>query len=242
MKFKRIMLVTLVLLVVLTIGAVSASEDVDTLAADNDMGEDLKVDESSSEVDVVGDPDEPNFDDVDFWSDDWSTYPIDTPDPEGRDPVTIVNVPKGINGSIVVSSGEKVFFDKNLNDFDPVDVDDQGTLCGYRLTNTAFGFTAADSGSVIKVSLLNNGNPVRLNYYNLNVENDEFTLKRSYNIWCWNEGDGPLYLDYTRDIVNINVEDCSIFNGAFYISANGQEYKYAIPLVKRVIMIGIVGF
>ena len=57
MKFKKVMLITLLLLAVLTIGAASAAEDVDSLAAD-DAGDTLAVDDAGDEQVVESPVDE----------------------------------------------------------------------------------------------------------------------------------------------------------------------------------------
>lgn len=75
MKYKKIMLVSLFLLAILTLGAVSAAEDADGLAAE-DMVEE-QIDSPAEDVDLIADWED--FDDTDD-SDDPEFDPINQPE------------------------------------------------------------------------------------------------------------------------------------------------------------------
>ena len=79
MKFKKMMLVTLLLLAILTLGAVSASDGADALTADDSPAEEVALEETSAadenivnsqesvaSDDLVGDGEPISFEDVNF--------------------------------------------------------------------------------------------------------------------------------------------------------------------------------
>ena len=111
MKFKKIMFVTLLLLAVLTLGAVSASQDMDASALENSNDEvivgesqtDALVDDGSSElsqdnVHIIGAERE---------------YDTDTSNQEDN---FGVEVPDNANGTVIVSSKEQESLNEDLND------------------------------------------------------------------------------------------------------------------------------
>ena len=134
MKFKKIMFVTLLLLAVLTLGAVSASQDMDASALENSNDEvivgesqtDALVDDGSSElsqdnVHIIGAERE---------------YDTDTSNQEDN---FGVEVPDNANGTVIVSSKEQESLNEDLND-----INEENTL--ENENTKVFGETLAFSG------------------------------------------------------------------------------------------------
>ncbi|WP_292606392.1 hypothetical protein [Methanobrevibacter sp. UBA188] len=134
MKFKKIMFVTLLLLAVLTLGAVSASQDMDASALENSNDEvivgesqiDALVDDGSSElsqdnVHIIGAERE---------------YDTDTSNQEDN---FGVEVPDNANGTVIVSSKEQESLNEDLND-----INEENTL--ENESTKVFGETLAFSG------------------------------------------------------------------------------------------------
>ena len=134
MKFKKIMFVTLMLLAVLTLGAVSASQDMDASALENSNDEvivgesqtDALVDDGSSElsqdnVHIIGAERE---------------YDTDTSNQEDN---FGVEVPDNANGTVIVSSKEQESLNEDLND-----INEENTL--ENENTKVFGETLAFSG------------------------------------------------------------------------------------------------
>ncbi|MEE0942596.1 MAG: hypothetical protein UIB63_05740 [Methanobrevibacter sp.] len=134
MKFKKIMFVTLLLLAVLTLGAVSASQDMGASALENSNDEvivgesqtDALVDDGSSElsqdnVHIIGAERE---------------YDTDTSNQEDN---FGVEVPDNANGTVIVSSKEQESLNEDLND-----INEENTL--ENENTKVFGETLAFSG------------------------------------------------------------------------------------------------
>ena len=134
MKFKKIMFVTLLLLAVLTLGAVSASQDMDASALENSNDEvivgesqtDALVDDGSSElsqdnVHIIGAERE---------------YDTDTSNQEDN---FGVEVPDNANGTVIVSSKEQESLNEDLNN-----INDENAL--ENENTKVFGETLAFSG------------------------------------------------------------------------------------------------
>ena len=134
MKFKKIMFVTLMLLAVLTLGAVSASQDMGASALENSNDEvivgesqiDALVDDGSSElsqdnVHIIGAERE---------------YDTDTSNQEDN---FGVEVPDNANGTVIVSSKEQESLNEDLND-----INEENTL--ENENTKVFGETLAFSG------------------------------------------------------------------------------------------------
>ena len=134
MKFKKIMFVTLLLLAVLTLGSVSASQDMDASALENSNDEvivgesqiDALVDDGSSElsqdnVHIIGAERE---------------YDTDTSNQEDN---FGVEVPDNANGTVIVSSKEQESLNEDLND-----INEENTL--ENESTKVFGETLAFSG------------------------------------------------------------------------------------------------
>ena len=115
MKFKRIMLVTFLLLAILTIGAVSASDDGDELAAVDMGGDDSDIVESPAcDDEILGNWTDSGMDDITtdgnssgqsgesynivFHEDEVYNNKVD-----GETPVVDIIVPEGSNGTINVT-------------------------------------------------------------------------------------------------------------------------------------------
>ncbi|MBR2558308.1 MAG: hypothetical protein IKE95_08095, partial [Methanobrevibacter sp.] len=123
MKYKKIMAVALVLLAILTVSAVSASDDVDALATDNieeaavddSLDEEISVDGASqllSSNDDTGNlssdsqeelGDYPSAEDVEIWTEGYEKGKLYT---DEQDPVVIVHYPE-YTFSVVVNGHDE---------------------------------------------------------------------------------------------------------------------------------------
>lgn len=226
MKTKKIFLVMLLLLAVLTIGAVSASEDVDTLAADNDEGEDLSLNESSSEVISTGD--NPAVEDITIDVNAWDEFPLDDSDNDDNNhPIQIRDVPKNVDGTVVVSNGDYEIFSKELKDFnESEDVFHDGITDTYGIHYKQLNkLNYCDSGCIIKVTFLKeDGTPVISSFHTLEKDGGKFKLPNAIEVGCFDDG-RPLYTDSADNVVSLNVRSQEI-TGIFYVEANGTTYRY----------------
>ena len=134
MKFKKIMFVTLLLLAVLTLGAVSASQDIDASAVEN-SNDGLIVGEFQTGPVVDDDSDELSQDNVHIIGAE-SEYGTDTSNQEDN---FGVEVPDNANGTVIASSKEQEFFNEELKD-----IDDENTL--EKENTKIFGEKLAFSG------------------------------------------------------------------------------------------------
>lgn len=223
MKFKKIMLVTLLLLAVLTIGAVSASDSADTLAVD-DGADDLAIEESSAEVLSEG----PDFEDIAIGVNTENSFSRKIPDLEN--PVIEIQTLMDANGTIVVSSGDNVFFNKELKDFNPEHTWEDGDIKCYDIYNFDLEyFHDLSGGEIVKVSFLNGDENIVSRFNQINIEDDEFDLYDPFNVWFYENDDywqlNPLYSDYNKAVISIAIWTEGL-EGVFNVSCNGREYKY----------------
>ncbi|WP_297828071.1 hypothetical protein [uncultured Methanobrevibacter sp.] len=242
MKFKKMMLVTLLLLAILTLGAVSASDGADALTADDSPAEEVALEETSAadenivnsqesvaSDDLVGDGEPISFEDVNF-DVRIDEYATDGSDGKSDWAFCVINVPQGVNGTIVVSSGDEVFFNKSLGDYDDPNFywDTGEGSYDYAIAPSDVNFfSGLKTGDIVKFSLFDGDNLVGSHLSKITFENNFFRLESTFNIWVWNDDDllGPLYLDTLHSVVNIDVWGQEI-DGIFYVSCNGKEYKY----------------
>ena len=134
MKFKKIMFVTLLLLAVLTLGAVSASQDMGASALENSNDE-VIVDESQTDALVDGGSSELSQDNVHIIGAE-REYDTDTSNQEDN---FGVEVPDNANGTVIVSSKEQESLNEDLND-----INEENTL--ENENTKVFGETLAFSG------------------------------------------------------------------------------------------------
>ena len=134
MKFKKIMFVTLLLLAVLTLGAVSASQDMDASALENSNDE-VIVGESQTDALVDGGSSELSQDNVHIIGAE-REYDTDTSNQEDN---FGVEVPDNANGTVIVSSKEQESLNEDLND-----INEENTL--ENENTKVFGETLAFSG------------------------------------------------------------------------------------------------
>ena len=134
MKFKKIMFVTLLLLAVLTLGAVSASQDMGASALENSNVE-VIVDESQTDALVDGGSSELSQDNVHIIGAE-REYDTDTSNQEDN---FGVEVPDNANGTVIVSSKEQESLNEDLND-----INEENTL--ENENTKVFGETLAFSG------------------------------------------------------------------------------------------------
>ena len=181
MKFKKIMFVVLLLLAVLTLGAVSASQDIDASALEN-SNDDVIVGESQAGAQVDGGSNELsqyNVQDID----DEREYGTDTSIQEDN---FGVEIPDNANGTVMVSSKEQEFFNDELKD-----IKDEDTLKnentevfgetlafnGYDLFNqsekSAVGFEVYGSDNILGKSIGN--------YINIGAGENGFTILNLLN-------------------------------------------------------------
>ena len=141
MKFKKIMFVTLLLLAVLTLGAVSASQDIDASAVEN-SNDGLIVGEFQTGPVVDDDSDELSQDNVHIIGAE-SEYGTDTSNQEDN---FGVEVPDNANGTVIASSKEQEFFNEELKD-----IDDENTL--EKENTKIFGEKLAFSGDLANADI-----------------------------------------------------------------------------------------
>ena len=134
MKFKKIMFVTLLLLAVLTLGAVSASQDMGASALENSNDE-VIVGESQTDALVDGGSSELSQDNVHIIGAE-REYDTDTSNQEDN---FGVEVPDNANGTVIVSSKEQESLNEDLND-----INEENTL--ENENTKVFGETLAFSG------------------------------------------------------------------------------------------------
>jgi hypothetical protein len=134
MKFKKIMFVTLLLLAVLTLGAVSASQDMGASALENSNVE-VIVDESQTDALVDGGSSELSQDNVHIIGAE-REYDTDTSNQEDN---FGVEVPDNANGTVIVSSKEQESLNEDLNN-----INDENAL--ENENTKVFGETLAFSG------------------------------------------------------------------------------------------------
>lgn len=134
MKFKKIMFVTLLLLAVLTLGAVSASQDMGASALENSNDE-VIVGESQTDALVDGGSSELSQDNVHIIGAE-REYDTDTSNQEDN---FGVEVPDNANGTVIVSSKEQESLNEDLNN-----INDENTL--ENENTKVFGETLAFSG------------------------------------------------------------------------------------------------
>ena len=134
MKFKKIMFVTLLLLAVLTLGAVSASQDMDASALENSNDE-VIVGESQTDALVDGGSSELSQDNVHIIGAE-REYDTDTSNQEDN---FGVEVPDNANGTVIVSSKEQESLNEDLNN-----INDENAL--ENENTKVFGETLAFSG------------------------------------------------------------------------------------------------
>ena len=134
MKFKKIMFVTLLLLAVLTLGAVSASQDMDASALENSNDE-VIVGESQTDALVDGGSSELSQDNVHIIGAE-REYDTDTSNQEDN---FGVEVPDNANGTVIVSSKEQESLNEDLNN-----INEENAL--ENENTKVFGETLAFSG------------------------------------------------------------------------------------------------
>ena len=134
MKFKKIMFVTLMLLAVLTLGAVSASQDMGASALENSNDE-VIVGESQIDALVDGGSSELRQDNVHIIGAE-REYDTDTSNQEDN---FGVEVPDNANGTVIVSSKEQESLNEDLNN-----INDENAL--ENENTKVFGETLAFSG------------------------------------------------------------------------------------------------
>ena len=219
MTVKKIMIVSILLLAILTIGAVSASENVDTLVVeDND---DLSVDESS---DIVTDGESyESLEDIRIFINGDSYSTTDTEDYH-----SVINIEAQIdsNGTLVVSSGASEFYHKDFNEIENHWEDTDRGIKGFWINNDEVGFfNGLSNEDIVKISIINQNSQTFAKYGKIIFEDDTFRIEETFDTWNWARGDEPLYLDTDDTVVNVHISDPAT-EGTFYVSANGREYKY----------------
>ena len=197
MKFKKVMLISFLILAILTIGAVSASQDIDSsdeLAAE-DMGK-LSVDDSledenlavsdeaslsqvveESEEEVLGDAGMAEYTDVGLDHEEHNVkVTTDTKNENYNDPFLSAIAKKGDAGTVVVKIGEKTVLSKDVSKFPSKYVDtftDKGkTLKKYRIVFTDFAdyknfYTNFKTGDILTISFFKDGEEVEWAQYYL---------------------------------------------------------------------------
>ena len=223
MKTKKIFMAILLLLAILTIGSVSASEGADDLAVEESGGEDLSLDDESSSEVIASEGDEDIG--IDIIGED---FPLDGRYHEHQHSIAIFNVPEASNGTIKVLSGESEIYSRALKDFNTDDILDNGKLYGINYHDLS-KLKDYESGSLINVKFLNEDETTVISSFCILERKDDnmFYLHDAFNVWCWDEGwqKGSLYTDCTESVVNLDVYSSEL-NGVFYVESNGVTYRY----------------
>ncbi len=245
MKYKKIMLVALVLLAILTIGAVSAADvDSDSLAVD-DGGDDsiaspvndadLLSDGNSSGSDYDDGDDEGNPDDEgDEGGDEIETIWVDDNDLSLDDldnHFAYVNTPEDAEGYVLVNCGETVFFNKTLSSMDHgADEQNEGYYWHGISLNDVGKFAGLEKEDMIVFSLFDgDGQKVQSRIYfiylgegTIRLENDD-----SENLDDYTTVDGLTFLL----MENMNIEDpFSVIKVAIF--PEGIANSFSISLQK----------
>ena len=228
MKFKKIMLVTFLLLAVLTIGAVSASDDVasDNLTVSDDGDSiDSPVDDANllSDDGEEGEGDE-ELEDVNFWVNDEDEFS----ESEYGNAFCGATIKNGVTGNITVTSGDKTFFNKALTDFgessSPYDKNENFTV--YFISLNDVELFEGIQGDTFKMSLLDDDQyDMEFKVYNDegNFTFDDAEHDDENDIYIWGEDDekGPLYTDSKGRVVSVDIFDGS--EGTIYVIVNEKD-------------------
>ena len=174
MKIKKIMLITLLLFAVLTIGAVSAADDTvsenltvtDEVASDN-----LAVDDAVANDDLIGTKYKTGYHEIVVTEEE-----IDTEDTSVDNEVAHVDLPSGTKGSFLIYNGDVIVARQDFKAEDKTEedvgydwYDDGEDICGY-ITMNQFDLTKVNDGDVLTFKFFELIN----NEY---TEIDMFTLK-----------------------------------------------------------------
>ncbi|WP_405316509.1 hypothetical protein [Methanobrevibacter sp.] len=184
MKFKKIMLVSIILLAILTVGAVSANDDTDfneTLTVD-DVQEtvDVSLDEegisedsdgviASSDSDVLADDEEEQILEIYINREFSTTNDLDEIFSE-------VTVPEGTQGNVTISINGNVLYNKAISDFDESRID--GSTYGIALggDDGNFIFDGYGQDDMILFSFLYENGDSLTRVYFINLEDNTISF------------------------------------------------------------------
>lgn len=222
MKINKLMIVTLLLLAIFAIGAVSASEDTDTLAVEDT--DDLSVDESP----VIADYEETYDDlkDIRIYINEGS---YSTTEAEPFNSVINIETPIDCNGYVAVLCGDDDLFVSSLDDFNPDRTNTGDGINRYWITNDDLGFfNGHSSEEIIEVNFLTEYDRQFSKFGILMFEDDSFRIEENQiDVSIYPEGPerGPLYIDSNFRVMEIGVHD-PMMAGTFYVTANNMEYIF----------------
>ena len=219
------MLITFLLLAILTIGAVSASDDIasdDGLAVSDDAGI------------VIGDPDDGDGEGPGDGDGDGETNVVIYVNENDNFPITgenvddgfvAISVPNEMNGTVIISSGENEFFNKDFKDFDDsnVEAEDENNM-RYAVSPQDVGFfEGLVDGDEIEIAVFDGDNKLDNKNYRIFFEEDSFRLEAIYDsidVYIW--GEDKLYTDYpVRDVVSVSVP--MNYDGTIFVEVNGEQ-------------------
>ena len=225
MKINKLMIVTLLLLAIFAIGAVSASEDTDTLAVEDT--DDLSVDESPT--DIVSNESympEEYSDDVEINVDTEWDYTFDSPSVDNRDNSFKVRTPHEMNGTIVISCNGVELFKKGFLEFDGdskwlEENGDEYYIYPSELKNNLENVNDDDFVSFAVYQSPDNCTQVR--FYKMQWADNTFRLEdpEGFNPWV---GDYAALDDNIQEIASIWIEEPDDYEGLLFIEANEIEY------------------
>ena len=225
MKTKKIFLVAFLLLAVLTIGAVSASESADDLAVE-DAGE-LSVDEAPADVVANDGEQEITRDNIQINVDPDYQYSLDENNQDEENHFT-VEAPSYANGTIIISSNGQDF-NKELKDFNDTNSwTDENNISRYTICPKDVDFfSGLETNDLVAFKFVVDDNIINSRLFVINFEAEGFKLQDvddnlHLNFWDNNQ---PLYVDSQDGVFSIDVNEDGP-NGIYFISANGIEYKY----------------
>lgn len=174
MKIKKIMLITLLLFAVLTIGAVSAADDTvseNLTVTDEAASDNLAVDDAVANDDLIGTKYKTGYHEIVVTEEE----EIDTED-TSEDEVAHVDLPSGTKGSFRIYNGDVIVARQDFKTEDKTEedefhgwYDDGEDICGY-ITMNQFDLTKVNDGDVLTFKFFELIN----NEY---TEIDMFTLK-----------------------------------------------------------------
>ena len=225
MKTKKIFLVAFLLLAVLTIGAVSASESADDLAVE-DAGE-LSIDEAHADVVANDGEQEITRDNIQINVDPDYQYSLDENNQDEENHFT-VEAPSYANGTIIISSNGQDF-NKELKDFNDTNSwTDENNISRYTICPKDVDFfSGLETNDLVAFKFVVDDNIINSRLFVINFEAEGFKLQDvddnlHLNFWDNNQ---PLYVDSQDGVFSIDVNEDGP-NGIYFISANGIEYKY----------------
>ncbi|WP_298521604.1 Ig-like domain repeat protein [uncultured Methanobrevibacter sp.] len=231
MRLKRIMLITFVLLAILTIGTVSASDDIDlneTLTA-SDVQETIDV---SCDDDVLG---EMNPEDVNI-----EVRNIDGED-SGATFVDVFLTEKDGNFVICKGEGEETqeIYREDISSCDKVDkdevyhlgvsLDDVNDFISENINNETNFYDIVAPGDVLRFVLEYQDEDFAKREYRVDFDENNILFNDAGGIdgFLWDsDNDGPLYVDFEEKVMDISLPEDT--KGTIVVQVEDDEFKWEV--------------